>query len=84
MHKEHHIWRVWAENLRRWGLQDITAWLIEAVGPVQFLGAQVVYVGQPVLRIFVPDGHITAFAQVLEEPQAAQAFAAYLRKEKAQ
>jgi len=41
------IWQIWAENLNRWGVKDLTATILEALGPLSLLGAQIVYVGQP-------------------------------------
>lgn len=78
---ERQIWRELAQRLHQWGLQGWVAALIEAAGPLTLLGAQIIYVGQPLLRQVMPDRQIQALAGLLEEPEMARAFAAYLREE---
>ncbi|MFQ5616301.1 MAG: hypothetical protein ACE5GO_07560 [Anaerolineales bacterium] len=82
MRDEHPIWQTWAGFLHRWGLQDFMAWLLEAIEPINLLGAQLVYIGEPLLDVFVPDGHTKALAQLLEEPKETQAFVKFLKEEK--
>ncbi len=77
---DHHIWRVWANYLHRWGLGAHVITVLDALGPLTLVGAQLVYIGQPVLGTFIPDKHIKAFARLLEEPGQAQAFATFLQK----
>lgn len=81
MEPERHIWRVWQEILHRWGCANWAAWLLEAAGPITILGAQAVYLGEPILNLFLPGEHLRAIARLLEEPKQAQAFARYLREE---
>jgi len=81
MDTNHHIWRVWTISLHRWGLQNLVASFLEAVGPLALIGAQVVYVGQPILDSIVPSGHLRALAGVLEDDSQRQAFVACLREE---
>ena len=81
MDTNHHIWRVWTNNLHRWGLQNLVASFLEAAGPLALIGAQFVYVGQPILDTFVPAGHLQALAGVLEDDNQRQAFVACLREE---
>jgi len=76
------VWRRWAEYLQRWGMREFAAWFLEAIGPLNLLGAQLVYIGQPLLELFIPDGNMEAIAKILEEPKEAEAFVAYLREEK--
>jgi hypothetical protein len=81
MDSNQHIWRVWAENAHRWGLSNWAASLLEAAGPLSIVGAQMVYLTQPVLSPFFPDGQLHALAQLLEEPEQARSFAALLRED---
>lgn len=74
------IWRDWARKLHGWGVQDLAASLLEGAGPLTLLGAQLIYLGQPLLRWAVPDGQLLALAALLEEPDHTRAFAAYLRE----
>ncbi len=75
-----HIWRVWADSLHRWGLQDLVASLLEDTGPLTILGAQAVYISQPFLNGMLPVSHLQALADMLEDSTQAQSFAAYLRE----
>ncbi len=76
-----HLWQAWAATLEKWGLQKFAAWLLEATGPVNFIGAQLVYVGQPFLNIFAPREHVHELAQLLEEPAQTREFITFLREE---
>ena len=78
---ERHIWRTWAQTLQNWGLKDFTAWLLDATKPVHVLGAQMVYVGQPLLSMFFSKEHIQTFADVLEQPDETSAFVHFLLEE---
>lgn len=75
------IWRVWAENLHRWGLRDLTASFLEVAGPLTMIGAQLVYIGQPLFRRSSGAAHVEALANVLENPQERLAFIRFLRGE---
>ncbi len=75
-----HIWQSWNEALHRWGLDDIVPMVLDAMGPLNLLGAQVVYLSQPFLGQLLPEGHWDALADVLENPSQTQAFSAYLRQ----
>ena len=81
MDQEKQIWRELALKLHQWGMQGWVAALIDAAGPLTLLGAQMIYVGQPLLRQVMPDRQIRVLAGLLEEPESARAFAAYLREE---
>jgi hypothetical protein len=70
-------WSEWAESLRRFKLDVVAAWLLEAGGPLMVLGAQAVYLSQP----FLGGKKLNSLAQMLEEEEETQAFARYLRGE---
>ena len=80
MKMDQQIWQVWASILHRWGLKDLAASLLEAAGPLAVLGAQVVYMGQPLLERVLPLGHMGALASLLEDADQAQAFVTFLRE----
>ena len=80
MNSNHHIWRVWVNFLRRWGLQAFVASFLEAVGPLSILGAQLVYIGSPLLQPLVPAPHLDALAKVLEDTDEAQDFLYFLQE----
>jgi hypothetical protein len=81
MDTNHHIWREWADTLHRWGLQNLVASFLEAAGPLTLIGAQVVYVGQPILNELFPAGRLEALASMLEDDRQRQEFLFYLREE---
>ena len=70
-------WSHWAESLRRFKLDGIASWLLEAGAPLTLLGAQALYISQP----FVGGKEWNSFARMLEEDEESQAFARYLRGE---
>ncbi len=74
-----YIWKSWADTLHRWGAQEVVATLLEAIGPLNLVGAQIVYLGQPVLSLLLPEEHVNAFASLLENPQETRAFTHLLR-----
>ena len=74
-------WTAWADFLRQRGLDGLAAWLLEAAGPLTVLGAQFLYLGGPLLRPAVPPTQLNLLAALLEDPEQARSFAAYLRRE---
>lgn len=80
MVQDQHIWQIWADKLHQWGVQDLVAVLLEATGPLNLLGAQVVYLGQPLLNSVLPEVHLEALADMLENPKDTQAFTDLLRQ----
>jgi hypothetical protein len=80
MDRDRHIWRVWVAAIHRWGLQDWIASILEAFGPLTILGAQMVYLGQPLFNRVLPEGHYEAVARLLEDPFSTRVFVAMLRE----
>lgn len=79
MKNDHHIWRVWASTLHRWGWEGVVAALLEATGPFNWVVSQVVYVGQPFLSMLFPVDHLEALARMLEDDGETEHFVALLR-----
>lgn len=73
-------WPQWADFLRQRGLEGLAVWALEAAGPLAVLGAQVLYLGGPLLRPALPDTQLTALAGLLEDKDELQAFTAFLRE----
>lgn len=61
-------WETWAKSLYKWQLQQLAAAALEALGPVNLLIAQLIYISQPVLSFFLPPEDTRAFALTLENP----------------
>jgi len=70
-------WSHWAESLRRFKLDGLASWVLEAGGPLTILGAQALYISQP----FLGGKSWSSLAHMLEEDEEAQAFARYLKGE---
>ena len=66
------------DALRRQGLAGLTAWVLEAAGPLNLLGAQLLYIGQPFLPASGGNG-LRALAQMLEQDEEVRAFTALLK-----
>lgn len=75
------IWEKWASRLQGSGLGGLAAALLQASGPLTLVGAQLVYLSQPVFNSLVPDEQLNALAALLEEPAQTEAFIDQLRKE---
>ena len=71
------FWPAWAERLQHWKLDAFAAWLLEAGGPFNLLGAQALYFSSP----FLGGEQIEQLACMLEEDDEVRAFVNYLRKE---
>lgn len=80
MERDRHIWRYWARNLQRWGLTKWVAALLEALGPLTIIGAQFIYVSQPLLSGSRPGEQLDGLARLLEDSSTTRAFIDYLRE----
>jgi hypothetical protein len=74
------VWQQWADRIRKWGLENVVAALLEAAGPLTILGAQVVYLAQPVLSAFLQDRYLSALVVLLEDAEQSRMFIGYLRE----
>jgi hypothetical protein len=81
MQSDRHIWQGWAQKLHSWGVGDWTATVLETAGPLAWLGAQILYLGQPLLRQTAPEHHLQALVDLLENPESAKTFIGILREE---
>lgn len=80
MNVDQKIWQYWARILQRLGLQDWTATVLEAIGPLGVFGAQIVYLVEPPFKLLLPHISLRPLARLLEEPTQIQAFAELLRE----
>ena len=69
----------WIESLYKLRLQNLTATFLEALGPMSLLGAQLVYLSQPVLSSFIAREQSEDFAKILEDPSETEIFIEALR-----
>ncbi len=80
-HPDHSYWPVWARFLQRRGLAGIAAGIIDAAGPFAFVGAQAIYLGQPLFDQHGSANSLRAIATLLEDRAELQEFAAFLKEE---
>ena len=78
---QHTIMQSWASRLQQWRVHQLAAALLEASGPLKLVGAQLVYLGQPILGGFVANEQLETLAEMLEEPAQTKLFIRYLREE---
>ncbi len=71
------LWIKWAKTLSRLKIKSLAAWVLEAGEPWLFIGAQMLYVGQP----FLGGKRAEELARFLENENETRAFAAFLRKD---
>ena len=69
----------WIKTLYKLGLHNLTATFLEASGPINLLGAQLVYLSQPVLSPFISNEQSRDFARILEDPTETAIFIKALR-----
>lgn len=77
------IWQSWANRLQQLGLHQVTEAVLQATGPINLVGAQMVYLGQPLLNTLVDDTKLTALAKLLEDSEQTEAFLSYLQEDRA-
>jgi hypothetical protein len=71
-------WPIWTDFLRRQGLTELAAWFLEASGPLNVLGAQLLYLGQPFAPASANQG-LRALADLLEQEEEARTFIVLLK-----
>ena len=69
----------WIESLYKLRLQNLAATFLEALGPMNLLGAQLVYLSQPVLSSFISNDQSQDLAKILEDPSETVLFIEALR-----
>jgi len=69
----------WIKTLYKMRLQNLTATILEALGPMNIIGAQLVYLTQPVLSPFFNSDQSQDIAKILEDPSETASFIKALR-----
>ncbi len=59
-------------------MEGFATWILEAAGPLNFIGAQLIYIGKPFLNPGWEE-HAKAIARLLEDEEEARAFIEYLK-----
>lgn len=75
------VMQSWAARLQHWRLNQLTAALLEAGGPLKLIGAQLVFISQPVFSGLLSSGRLDLLAGILEEPEQTDTFIRFLREE---
>lgn len=81
MKTDQQIWQTWVRFLHQLGVAEFVASFLETTGSISILGAQVVYISQPLLNLVFPEEHLDALAMLLEQKDQRQTFISLLREE---
>lgn len=71
-------WPIWMNILRKQGFAELAAWVLDAAGPLNILGAQAIYLSQPFFPAPTSQG-LRALAHLLEQEDESKTFAALLK-----
>jgi hypothetical protein len=69
----------WLKTLYDLRLHHLTAAILEALGPLNILGAQLVYLTRPISSPFIAEDQASGLARILEDPSETAAFIMALR-----
>ena len=75
------VMQSWADRLQQWRLNQLTAALLEAGGPLKLIGAQMIFISQPLFSGLLSGGSLDLLAGILEEPEQTDTFIRFLREE---
>jgi hypothetical protein len=81
MQRDHSFWSEWACFLKKWGLNEVTAALLEGAAPVNLVLVQFLYMGHPLLHGIISPDRLNALTGMMEDQAESRSFAAYLREE---
>lgn len=79
--ESYQMMQAWAGRLRQWRLHQFAAALLEAGGPLKLIGAQLVFISQPLFSALLTNDHLDALAEMLEKPDRTNQFIEFLREE---
>lgn len=79
MHSSRSFWPDWLDSLQHKGLKDWASWVLDVAGPLNLLGAQILYMAHP---LFINNAdQMQAIASILEDEDETRAFITYLREQ---
>lgn len=73
-------WDEWKILLDRWGIRRWFIVALEFAGPFSLLGAQLLFLGSPLICEIIPQRQLDVLSGILEEPVHMQAFTRFLRE----
>lgn len=80
MDADRQIWQEWVHFLQQRGMTEGVASLLEATGPMAFLGAQVAFVSEPLFAHTAFQNHLSALARLLDDNENLKMFIHFLRE----
>jgi hypothetical protein len=81
MKPEQKIWWEWASLLRQIGIVELSISVLEIGSPLTLIAAQLIYLCQPVLRLFMPSNDSQVLAEMLEQPVLTREFIQILKED---
>jgi hypothetical protein len=76
-------WQVWADSLKRWGLQKMACVLVEQARPLLPLVAQLMMVGTPLFGNAGSNGQYAALVAMMMDEDQLLHFSHFLREQTA-
>lgn len=73
------VWQDWIAFLQSRGYAGIAAFLLEAGSPLAIPGAQLFYIGGPIISSFLPGSRMNAITDLLENEQEYRGFVTALK-----
>jgi hypothetical protein len=77
------VMQSWAARLQQWRVHQVAATMLEAAGPLKIIGAQLVFIGQPLFSGLLSGKQLETLAGMLEEPDKTRQFIQFLREDEA-
>lgn len=75
------VMQSWAARLKQWQVHQVAATVLEAAGPLKIIGAQLVFIGQPLFSGLLSGKQLDTLAGLLEEPDKTRQFIQILRED---
>ena len=74
-------WPNWIKFLNHHGLEGAAVWFLESLGPLSVIGAQLLYIGKPLLQAVMGE-NATPLAQLLEDADERHAFINHIQEKR--
>jgi hypothetical protein len=81
MFKDLKTWKIWASFLQQFGVSKYVAIILDTVGPLNIVGAQIMHIGYPLFKIMIPESHLSAMIELMEDQNKIDRFTEMLREE---
>jgi hypothetical protein len=77
--ENYHYWQESADLMDRWGVKAFVVSLLDSLGPLTIVGAQIAYIGQPMLSSLINPEKYRVMVGLLEDSEQMKTYIAYLQ-----